>query len=189
VINVGKRCGQKLVTQEQIHEWMIAYAREGRSVVRLKGGDPALFGRAAEELAALGEAEVPFEVVPGISAAFAASAAAKVSLTDRDASSRVVFTTRHRAGNEFGGVHAADVGSTLVLYMPGKNYPALAEELLAQGWPPHATCILVSGASLHSEQVVRVGLSELAGVQAVPAPSVILVIPPDAVAAEAPPNE
>ncbi|MGB6687712.1 MAG: uroporphyrinogen-III C-methyltransferase, partial [Terracidiphilus sp.] len=141
VVNVGKRCGQKLVTQEQIHAWMIEYAREGRSVVRLKGGDPSVFGRAAEEIAALTQAAVPFAIVPGVSATLAAAAAARVSLTDRDSSSRVVLTTRHRAGNLTGGVCADDVGSTLALYMPGKDYAALQQELLAKGWPPETDCV------------------------------------------------
>ena len=83
VVNVGKRCGAKAITQEEINELMIAHARAGRSVVRLKSGDPLLFGRAAEEIAALAEAGVPFEVVPGVSAAFAAAAAIGRSLTDR----------------------------------------------------------------------------------------------------------
>jgi uroporphyrin-III C-methyltransferase / precorrin-2 dehydrogenase / sirohydrochlorin ferrochelatase len=177
VVNVGKRCGQKLVTQEQIHAWMIDYARQGRSVVRLKGGDPSVFGRAAEEIAALTQAAVPFAIVPGVSATFAAAAAARVSLTDRDASSRVVLTTRHRAGNETGGVCSGDAGSTLALYMPGKNYAALQQELLAKGWPPETSCILVSAASLPSQQIVTATLSDLAALRPLPAPTVVLILP------------
>lgn len=139
VVNVGKRCGQKLMTQQRIHELMIAYAREGRSVVRLKSGDPLLFGRAAEEMAALNEAGVAYEIVPGVSAAFAAAAAVPVSLTDRDRSARVVLTTRHRAGNlsvaeeslegEAATIASSsafrpglDADSTLAIYMPGRDY-------------------------------------------------------------------
>jgi len=177
VVNVGKRCGQKLVTQEQIHAWMIEYARAGRSVVRLKGGDPALFGRAAEEIAALREAGVPFEIVPGISASLAAAAAAGVSLTDRDRSSRVVFTTRHRAGNEMGGVSALDSGSTLALYMPGKDYAALQQELEARGWPADTRCIIVSGASLATQKVAKTQLSELGALPPLPAPAIVLILP------------
>lgn len=177
VINVGKRCGQKLVTQEQIHEWMIQYAREGRSVLRLKGGDPVIFGRAAEEIAALTSADIPFEIVPGVSASLAAAAAAQVSLTDRDSSSRVVLTTRHRAGNETGGISAHDVGSTLAFYMPGKNYAELQRELLAKGWPPQTSCVLVSSASLPSQRVVEARLSDLDSLPALPAPAVILIVP------------
>jgi uroporphyrin-III C-methyltransferase / precorrin-2 dehydrogenase / sirohydrochlorin ferrochelatase len=179
VINVGKRCGQKLITQEQIHAWMIEYARAGRSVVRLKGGDPAIFGRAAEEIAALVQAGIPFEIVPGISAASAAAAAAGISLTHRDRSSRVVLTTRHRAGNELGGVSAQDAASTLALYMPGKDYAALQAELLGKGWPSRTRCIVVSAASLPTQQVVSSRLDELAELNPLPAPAVILILPPE----------
>jgi uroporphyrin-III C-methyltransferase/precorrin-2 dehydrogenase/sirohydrochlorin ferrochelatase len=176
-VNVGKRCGQKLVTQEQIHAWMIEYASEGHSVVRLKGGDPGLFGRGAEEIAALTRAGIQFEIVPGVSAPLAAAAAAKVSLTDRERSSRVVFTTRHLAGNETGGVSAPDAASTLALYMPGKDYAALQTELLAKGWPAETTCVLVSAASLSSQQIVTVSIGELGTVSPLPAPAVILILP------------
>ncbi len=185
IVNVGKRCGQKLVTQEQIHAWMIEYAREGRSVVRLKGGDPGLFGRAAEEIAALSQAGIPFEIVPGISASMAAAAAARISLTDRDRNSRVVFTTRHRADTDKAPVvspsstadSACDAGTTLAFYMPGKDYAALQGELMAKGWPGETTCIVVSGASLPSQQIATTLLGELAALTALPAPSVILVLP------------
>jgi siroheme synthase len=88
-----------------------------------------------------------------------------------------VFTTRHRAGNETGGVCAHDSGSSLALYMPGKNYAGLQEELLAGGWPPDTACVIVSGASLPTQQAVKTSLSELAGLKPLPAPSVILILP------------
>ena len=97
IVNVGKRCGIKTITQEEINALMIEHARAGRSVVRLKSGDPLIFGRAAEEMAALTEAGVLFEVVPGITAAFAAAAAIGCSLTDRNSASNVVFSTGHHA--------------------------------------------------------------------------------------------
>jgi uroporphyrin-III C-methyltransferase / precorrin-2 dehydrogenase / sirohydrochlorin ferrochelatase len=177
IFNVGKRCGQKLVTQEQIHAWMIQYAREGRSVLRLKGGDPVIFGRAAEEIAALKEAGIPFEIAPGISASLAAAAAAQVSLTERESSSRVVLTTRHRAGNRTRGMAPHDAGSTLAFYMPGKNYAELQQELMAEGWPPQTKCVLVSSASLPSQRVVETALSDLDSLPALPPPAVILIVP------------
>jgi len=182
--NVGKRCGQKIVTQEQIHAWMIEYARAGHSVVRLKSGDPTVFGRASEEIAALTATQVPFEIVPGISASFAAAAAAQVSLTDRDSSSRVVLTTRHRAGNVTGGICAEDIGSTIALYMPGKDYAALEHELLEQGWPLETRCAIVSAASLPSQQVSVVRLADLSHTQPLPAPVVILILPDPPIAAK-----
>jgi len=177
VVNVGKRCGQKLVTQEQIHEWMIEAARAGQSVVRLKGGDPGLFGRAAEEIAALAAGAIPFKIVPGVSAPLAAAAAAGISLTDRDRSSRVVFTTRHRAANEAGGVCAQDQGSTLALYMPGKDYAALQDELLGKGWPANARCVVVSAAALSSQQIAFAQLDGLAALKPLAAPAIILILP------------
>src|SRR5262249_31637385 len=100
VASVGKRCGKKHVTQAAIHSLMITCARKGMSVVRLKSGDPTIFGRAGEEIDALKSAGIPFEIVPGISAAFAAAAAARISLTDRRTASRVTFATGHLAESE-----------------------------------------------------------------------------------------
>jgi len=82
-IDVGKRAGRKLLSQDEINSLLVSYARQDKNVVRLKGGDPLLFGRAAEEIRSLRESGLDFEVVPGISAAFGAAAAAKISLTDR----------------------------------------------------------------------------------------------------------
>src|SRR5689334_6980413 len=117
MISVGKRCGAARVTQEEIHAMLVAYARSGRTVVRLKSGDPMLFGRAGEEIDALRRGGIEIEIVPGISSAFAAAAALEVSLTDRRKASRVVFTTGHRA------LGAATEGTTQVIYMPGPDYP------------------------------------------------------------------
>jgi uroporphyrin-III C-methyltransferase/precorrin-2 dehydrogenase/sirohydrochlorin ferrochelatase len=178
VTNVGKRCGQKSVTQHQIHASMIDAARKGESVVRLKGGDPSVFGRAAEEIAALRKAGVRFEIVPGVSASLAAAAAAQISLTDRDRSSRVVLATRHRAaGSEEAMIDPCDAASTLAIYMPGSDYSALQRELLAAHWPPQTECIIVSAASLPNEQIMHVRLAELSGREPLPAPAVVLILP------------
>ena len=96
-ISVGKRCGAARVSQEETNALLVAYAESGRTVVRLKSGDPMLFGRAGEEIEALRRAGIEFEVVAGISTAFAAAAALETSLTDRRKASRVVFSTGHRA--------------------------------------------------------------------------------------------
>jgi uroporphyrin-III C-methyltransferase len=90
ILNVGKRCGTKNVTQEEINFLMIDQARKGQRIVRLKIGDPLVFGRAAEEMDALRAAGVTFEVVPGITAAFAAAAELQCSLTDRRSASSIV---------------------------------------------------------------------------------------------------
>src|SRR5258708_8963611 len=96
-VDVGKRAGLKLLTQEEINSLLVAYAGRYETVVRLKGGDPMLFGRAAEEIEALRRANVSFEVLPGITAAFRAAAAAGFSLTDLRAPFQVLFTTCSRS--------------------------------------------------------------------------------------------
>ena len=102
VANVGKRCGAKTMTQEQINARMIQSAREGRKVARLKGGDPGIFGRMAEEIDALEAAGVPFEVIPGITAGMAAAASLGISLTDRRKSSHAIFVSAHPATTTMG---------------------------------------------------------------------------------------
>jgi siroheme synthase len=115
VVNVGKRCGAKNVSQEELNDRMVSLARAGHVVVRLKNGDPLLFGRASEEIAALREAAVEFEIIPGVTAALGAAASAKVPLTDRRHTSRVMFITIHRAANPAGDAarnSASSAGAT-----------------------------------------------------------------------------
>src|SRR6201993_1725599 len=126
VINVGKRCGTKNITQSEINRLMIASARRGLSVIRLKSGDPGLFGRLAEERDALESAGVPYEIVPGVTAALSAAASLGVSLTDRRTSSRIVVVSAHRAHENENEPPTdwrtlAANNSTLVIYMPGRN--------------------------------------------------------------------
>src|SRR5215469_9152971 len=96
LVDVGKRAGLKLLTQDEINSLLFSYAARHEVVVRLKGGDPLLFGRASEEIEALRKANVSYEIIPGISAAFGAAAAAGISLTDRRVASQVLFTTFSR---------------------------------------------------------------------------------------------
>src|SRR5246127_2058843 len=103
VIDVGKRCGRKLLTQEEINSVLVSAAAKHEVVIRLKGGDPLVFGRAAEEIEALRKAAIEFEIVPGITAALGAAAAAGISLTDRRAASQIVISTFFR-GKEGGAV-------------------------------------------------------------------------------------
>lgn len=174
VMNVGKRCGIKSITQEQIHALMIEHARAGRSVVRLKSGDPLLFGRAAEEMSALTEADIPFEVVPGVSAAFAAAAAVGCSLTSRDAASSVVFSTGHHAQSHDHADLPGRESATRVVYMPGRDLRLLALEWLSEGLPPELPCALVSHAGQPAQQVVHTTLGTLHSAAPVPAPSLLL---------------
>jgi siroheme synthase len=120
IINVGKRCGRKNIAQDHINAMMVDDARRGLSVIRLKSGDPLVFGRAGEEMDALRGAGIPFEVVPGITAAFAAAAALRRPLTDRRSASSISFSAGHHApGSRLEPASLA--AATRVIYMPGRD--------------------------------------------------------------------
>jgi uroporphyrin-III C-methyltransferase/precorrin-2 dehydrogenase/sirohydrochlorin ferrochelatase len=174
VVNVGKRCGAKTITQEEINALMIEHARAGRSVVRLKSGDPLLFGRAAEEMGALDEAGIPYEIVPGISAAFAAAAALGRSLTDREWASHVIFSTGHHAQSHNREALPALEAGTRVVYMPGRDLNLLATEWLAEGLPADLPCAVVSRAAQPDQQVVHTTLGSLASIAPAAAPSILI---------------
>ena len=175
IVNVGKRCGTKAITQEEINALLVEHARAKRSVVRLKSGDPLLFGRAAEEMAALGEAGVPLEIVPGVSAAFAAAAAVGCSLTDRNWASNVIFSTGHHAQSHNRAALPALEDATRVVYMPGRDMTLLAEEWMAEGLPADLPCAVVSRAAQPEQSVVHTTLAELGAVAAyAQAPSLLL---------------
>ncbi len=174
IVNVGKRCGHKNITQEEINALMIDQARTGRSVVRLKSGDPLIFGRAAEEMAALREADIAFEVVPGITAAFAAAAAVPFSLTDRHSASSVIFSTGHHAQSHNDAPLPAKEDATRVVYMPGRDLKMLAAEWLSEGLPANLPCVLVSHAAQPNQQVRCTTLAALGDEAPLSAPSLLL---------------
>jgi uroporphyrin-III C-methyltransferase len=176
-LNVGKRCGTKTITQQQINEWMVQYATEGHSVVRLKSGDPLLFGRAAEEIEALTRASVPFEIVPGISTGFAAAALAGAPLTGRITNSRLLFATRHLVAGTTNGLAGITPEVTLVLYMPGRDYAAIAGELSTNGWSPETLCVLASTLGASTQQATQCKLRELADMPVMPTPALMLFFP------------
>jgi len=179
VMNVGKRCGAKKITQDEINALMVETARLGFAVVRLKSGDPAIFGRLAEELDALDAAQIPYEVVPGITAALGAAASLGVSLTDRRTSSRVVIVTAHQSlsprtpGSQRAHAGTADIlpsenwkslareDSTLVIYMPGHDFATLRENLLAAGLAADTPAKIVSHASTPRQRDISTTLGEL----------------------------
>jgi len=176
VRNVGKRCGQAGISQEQIHALLIAAAREGKQVVRLKGGDPLLFGRVGEEMEALARAGVEFEVIPGVTSAMGAAASAKIPLTDRRYASKLIFLSHHTAGNvspEWGDVALKD--ATYVVYMPGKNYGEIAAKLQEGGLDAATPCVIVANATQAEEQIHRTTLQELALEERLPAPSLLII--------------
>jgi uroporphyrin-III C-methyltransferase len=177
VHNVGKRCGEKKITQPEINFLMIALADSGLDVVRLKSGDPLIFGRAGEEMEALREAGVEYEVVPGITSALGAAAAAEIPLTHRGESSAVVFmTAHHAAGRESSDwSKLAASGATLVLYMPGTDYSAIATKLKASGLRDDTPCAVISRATGPKQQTQLATISTLHFLGRLPAPTLLIV--------------
>jgi len=163
LIDVGKRCAKASTAQRFINKMLIDAARKYPRVVRLKGGDPMLFGRAQEELDALAEAGITAEIVPGITAALAASADAGISLTSRGLARNVLFATA-RVGE---GEHASDwvrpvlAADTAVLYMGVKQSAAIAQALLEGGMASNTPILIVENASLPNSREWAMTLAEL----------------------------
>jgi uroporphyrin-III C-methyltransferase/precorrin-2 dehydrogenase/sirohydrochlorin ferrochelatase len=174
ILNVGKRCGSKSITQDEINTLMIEHARGNRTVVRLKSGDPLVFGRAAEEIDALNAAGVPFEIVPGITAAFAAAAAVGRSLTDRRCASNVIFSTGHHAQSHNNAPLPQIEDATRVVYMPGRDLELLAEQWLQEGLPPDFPCAVIARAAQPDQEVHYTTLAQLAGLPMVATPSLLI---------------
>jgi uroporphyrin-III C-methyltransferase len=174
IVNVGKRCGLKSITQGEINALMVDHARAGRNVVRLKSGDPLVFGRAAEEMVALNDAGVSFEIVPGITAAFAAAAEIKCSLTDRNSASNIIFSTGHHAQSHNQSPLPEIEDATRVVYMPGRDLTLLAAQWLDQGLPPDFPCVIVSRAAQPGQQVQTTTLAALGDAEPALAPSLLL---------------
>lgn len=179
VTSVGKRCGQPRITQGGIHKLLIESAQAGRSVVRLKSGDPLIFGRAGEEIGALRAAEVPFEVVPGITAALAAGAALQLPLTDRASASKLIFVTgQHATGKEkalpiWSGTLPID--ATLAVYMPGRDLGRLQRDLQEAGVGNDMPCCAVSQVGTAHQSAAASPLRDLHTVVCGPAPVLVLV--------------
>jgi len=142
VHNVGKRCGKKKILQGEINYLMVALAESGVNVVRLKSGDPLIFGRAGEEIDTLRQANVAYEIVPGVTSALGAAAVAQIPLTHRRSSSAVMFITAHQAARSDAANWSklAGSGATLVIYMPGQNYSEIAAKLTAAGLASETPC-------------------------------------------------
>jgi uroporphyrin-III C-methyltransferase len=179
IVPVGKRCGQPRITQAEIHVLMIEAAQAGRSVLRLKSGDPLIFGRAGEEIQALRGAGISFEIVPGITTAFAVAAALQTPLTDRSAASKLILATAHHAAGKvqltpkWTGAFPED--ATLVIYMPGRNFRVLADDLIDSGIPANTPCVAVSRASTAEEEVHAATLGSIEDAKVGPAPVILLI--------------
>ena len=178
VRSVAKRCGQARISQAEIGALMVAGARAGQAVARRKSGDPLVFGRAGEEMAALRRAGVPFEVVPGISAAFAAAASLRVPLTDRGSASKLVLATAHHAAERetaqvWEGPLPAD--ATLAVYMPGARLRALCDRLLRSGMAADTPVAAVSRVSTGDERVRLASVGTLQDEEVGLAPVILLI--------------
>jgi uroporphyrin-III C-methyltransferase len=176
LIDVGKRAGRKLLTQDEINSLLVSYAGARETVVRLKGGDPSIFGRAGEEIESLRKAGIEYEIVPGITAALGAAAAAGISLTDRRVASQILLTTFSRGTDgsvmDWGCVTST---TTLVLYMPGADYAEVSQRLLDGGLPADLSCVIVSRATGFSQGVRWSNVGRLASEEKLPAPALLIV--------------
>jgi len=176
LVDIGKRAGLKLLTQDEINLLLVAYASKHETVIRLKGGDPLLFGRASEEIETLRKANVAYEIVPGISAAFGAAAAAGVSLTDRRAASQVLLTTFSRNDEVKSlGWREITADTTLVIYMPGTDYAEVAARLLDAGLSADTPCAVISQATRADQQIRWTSVGALFEEQELPAPALMIV--------------
>jgi uroporphyrinogen III methyltransferase/synthase len=164
---VGKRGGDsKSVPQDEINELLVRLAREGKRVVRLKGGDPFVFGRGSEEAQALAESSIPFEVVPGITAGIAAPAYAGIPVTHRGLATSVTFVTGHedpsKATTQTNWKALAQAGGTIVLYMGVKTLPAIAAALIEGGMPPEIPAAAIQWGTVSRQRTVVATLATLA---------------------------
>ncbi|UUZ70883.1 uroporphyrinogen-III C-methyltransferase [Polaromonas sp. P1(28)-8] len=162
-VYVGKALGNHAVPQGGIHDLLVAHARLGKRVVRLKGGDPYVFGRGGEEVQALQAAAIAFEVVPGVTAASGCSAAAGIPLTHRDLAGSCVFLPGHLADDE--ATHdwqaLARPGQTRVFYMGVQRLAQIAHQLITHGLAPDTPAAIVRDGTRATQTVIATGLRDL----------------------------
>jgi uroporphyrin-III C-methyltransferase len=177
LIDVGKRTGEKRLTQNAINQLLVDLSGCASIIVRLKGGDPSIFGRAAEEMSALRQAGIDFEIVPGITAAVAAAAQARITLTDRQSSAGVVFLTAQQATGK-GRTNVARYASqdcTLAIYMPAGQYREIRNDLIAAGLALDTPCLVVANASRPNQELMWTDVAALALVTVPQSPSLIII--------------
>lgn len=176
ILNVGKRCGRKNITQDEINGLLVQFASEGGVVVRLKSGDPSIFGRAAEEIDVLHRTGVEVEVIPAVTASLAAAAKIKVSLTDRRRADQLLLISAHRGhGKQKSDWRALiDSRTTVVVYMPGE-YDGVAKGLCRAGLSHSTPCAIVSRVSCSDEQWYETTLGLLHQAPVLPSPCVLIV--------------
>jgi uroporphyrin-III C-methyltransferase len=175
VRSVGKRGGRKNIRQEEINALLVQFALLGMQVVRLKGGDPMIFGRAGEEIEVLRRAGIEVEVIPGVTAALGAAASTQIPLTHREISSAVVVVTGHKSetGPDNWPGHLSP-GTTVVVYMPGYSYESTAHRLMAAGLSELTPCAVISQATSSKKQVYRTILLALPQIPRLPTPALLI---------------
>ncbi|MBT8154353.1 uroporphyrinogen-III C-methyltransferase [Epibacterium ulvae] len=165
LVGVGKRAGRPSPKQNHVSRLLVDYAKTGAHVVRLKSGDAGIFGRLEEEITALREAGIPFEIIPGVTAASAAAAAASIPLTRRMTARRLQYITGHSATGalpeELNMEALADPEATTVVYMGKRTFAKLAEKLLAHGLPADTPTLLATGVSTPDQDIRRESLGTL----------------------------
>jgi uroporphyrin-III C-methyltransferase len=178
-IFVGKQAGHHSIAQAEINEVLINYALQGRAVVRLKGGDPFVFGRGGEEAEALADAGIPFEIVPGVSSAVAVPAYAGIPLTHRKYASSFAVVTGHEAIKSKTPVEWAKLATavdTLVILMGLHNLPAIVAKLLAHGRSPDTPAAVIHQGTIQSQKTVVGTLADIIEKsRALEAPALIVV--------------
>jgi uroporphyrin-III C-methyltransferase len=185
LVAVGKRAGRPSPRQDHVSRLLVDYAQGGGRVVRLKSGDPGLFGRLEEEIVALRAAGIPFEIVPGVSSASAAAAAAGIPLTRRLSARRVQFVTGHDVTGDLPeGLNLAalaDPAATTVVFMPRRTFARLAGDLVAAGLPGDTPALLAENVSHPDQRLTRTTVAALAADLLAPkaagAPALILYGP------------
>jgi uroporphyrinogen III methyltransferase/synthase len=171
----GKRSDSHTLEQPEINRLLVREAKAGRRVVRLKGGDPYIFGRGAEEAEALRRARIDFEVVPGVTAAIGASTYAGIPLTHRDKASQVTFVTGHTQTGDFDPAELPR-GGTLVVYMGQKALGSIATKLIRKGWKPTTPAATIQSATTPRQRTVRGTLATIAGLTSkLSAPAVTII--------------
>jgi uroporphyrin-III C-methyltransferase len=179
LVDVGKRCGKISAPQTRINALLCDAARGGGIVVRLKGGDPMVFGRADEEMRALEAAGIEFEIIPGITTATAAAAALQLSLTKRQVSRGVHFLTGHGADGALPAhdwVALAKAGGTLVVYMGARTMFGAAAHLIEAGMDPALPAVALENAARPEQRILRATVATLGGVIEAAAPNGPLII-------------
>jgi uroporphyrin-III C-methyltransferase/precorrin-2 dehydrogenase/sirohydrochlorin ferrochelatase len=178
LISVGKQAGRPSITQPQIDRLLVQLVKSGKRVCRLKGGDPMIFGRGGEEVDALVEAGLPFQVVPGVSAALACAAYAGIPLTLRGVTQTVLLTTGHTESSANIGLGKLPAGQTLSLYMGVARYSEIADTLLEAGNAATLPVAIVERGTLPEQRVIVTTLGELAAATvalAIESPALLLI--------------